>query len=98
MELNSKQRKLLTSLSNPLEPLVIVGQSGVTEGVEKKTAECLKHHELIKVKFNEFKEEKRELAVQLAKVCDAVLVRVIGNVAILYKQNPDVEKRVIKLK
>ena len=56
MELTSKQRKILTSLSNPLEPLVIVGQNGITEGLEQKTAQCLEHHELIKVKFNEFKE------------------------------------------
>ncbi|WP_296827073.1 YhbY family RNA-binding protein [Treponema sp.] len=98
MELNSKQRKVLTALSNPLEPLVIVGAGGVTEGLEKKTLECLEHHELIKVKFNEFKEEKLELSQKLADSCEAALVRVIGNVAILYKQNPDPEKRVIKLK
>lgn len=98
MELTSKQRKILTSLSNPLEPLVIVGQNGITEGLEQKTAQCLEHHELIKVKFNEFKDEKLELAKNLADSCEAVLVRVIGNIAILYKQNPDPEKRVIKLK
>ena len=33
MELNSKQRKLLEKAAQPLSPLVIVGQDGVTDGV-----------------------------------------------------------------
>ena len=34
---------------------------------------------------NEFKEEKHELTAELCKSCDAALVRIIGNVAVLYK-------------
>lgn len=93
MELTSKQRKMLEKAAHTLEPVVIVGQNGVTTSLEVKVAESLKAHELIKVRFNEFKEEKRELAEEIAQKTDATLVRIIGNVAILYKESEDSEKR-----
>ena len=93
MELTSKQRKMLEKAAHTLEPVVIVGQNGVTPSLEVKVAEALKAHELIKVRFNEFKEEKRELAEEIAQKTDATLVRIIGNVAILYKESEDSEKR-----
>ena len=97
MELTSRQRKQLTSLANPLNPLVIVGGAGVTESLEKMVLECLNAHELVKVKFNEYKDEKVELSNQIAEKCNAVLVRIIGNVAVFYKESDDEEKRHIKL-
>ena len=59
IELNSKQRKFLESEAHVLNPVVIVGSQGLSDGVVKKIADSLEVHELIKVKFNEFKEEKR---------------------------------------
>lgn len=93
MEINSKQRKLLEKYANTIEPVVIVGGAGVTEGVTEKVAQSLACHELIKVKFNEFKDEKRELTAGLVEACGATLVRVIGNVAILYKAADEAKNR-----
>ena len=97
IELSSRQRKALERLANPLEPNVIVGQNGITEGLEAKVAMELDAHELIKIKFNEFKDENRELAEAVSKNSGASLVRIIGNVAVLYKPQPDTEKRKIKI-
>ena len=77
IELSSKQRKILETYAQPLQSVVIVGQNGVTEAVEKMTDAALAAHELIKISFNEFKEEKRDLAASLSEACSAVLVRVI---------------------
>ncbi len=85
IEINSKQRKILEKHANQIEPVVIVGGNGVTNGVTEKVLMSLECHELIKVKFNEFKDEKHELTDRLCQACDANLVRIIGNVAILYK-------------
>lgn len=93
MELTSKQRKVLEKAAHGLEPLVIVGQNGVTPSLTQMVDGQLKAHELIKVKFNEFKEERLSLAGQLAQDCRAVLVRVIGNIAILYRESDEPEKR-----
>ena len=89
IELTSKQRKEFEKAAHDLQPVVIVGGAGVTDGVTKMVDESLKAHELIKIKFNEYKDEKIELTNQLCEACDATLIRVIGNVAILFRENPD---------
>ena len=61
IEITSKQRKVLEKAAHSLEPVVIVGQNGVTDSLTEKVAQSLEAHELIKVKFNDFKDDKREL-------------------------------------
>ena len=85
IEINSKQRKMLEKLAHDLQPIVIVGGAGVTDGVLEITKNSFASNELLKVKFNEYKDEKFELTNQICEYCDANLVRIIGNVAILYK-------------
>lgn len=93
IELNSKQRKILEKAAHSLEPVVIIGGAGLSEGVVQMTDSQLNAHELIKVCFNEFKDEKRELSETLAERCRAILVRIIGNRAILYRAAEESEKR-----
>lgn len=90
-ELSSKQRKILERYAHPLPAAVLIGGAGVTEAQTAHVAHCLADHELIKVKFNEFKDDRHALAEQLAAATDALLVRIIGNVAILYRpaEKPD---------
>ena len=54
-------------------------------------------HELIKIKFNEYKDEIRELTAELCEKCDATLVRIIGFTVILFREAEEEEKRKIKL-
>ena len=93
IELNSKQRKFLESEAHVLNPVVIVGSQGLSDGVVKKIADSLEVHELIKVKFNEFKDEKRSLTEKICSVTGSTLVRLIGNVAILFTQAENKEHR-----
>ena len=53
----------------------------------------LKHHELVKVKFDAFKEQKKQLAPQLAEKSRSHLVTRVGNVVVLYRPNPIEEKQ-----
>lgn len=94
MELNSKQRKILEKAAHDLQPVVIVGGAGLTEGVAQMIKNSIAAHELIKVKFNEYKDEKRELIEEVCNQFDITLVRIIGNIAILYRQaeKPDDRK------
>ena len=46
---------------------MFVGQKGLSPAVLESVREALDQHELIKVKFDEFKEQKKELAPQLAE-------------------------------
>jgi RNA-binding protein YhbY len=45
------------------------------------------------VKFDEFKEQKKELAPQLAEKSRGHLVTRIGNVVVLYRPKPVEEKK-----
>lgn len=95
--MTSSQRKTLTSAASGLNALVIVGQNGLTDGIVQKTAKVIDDHELIKVKFNEFKEDKKDLTKSLCAQIGAECVRIIGNTAILYKESsiPDKRKHLI---
>ena len=93
IELTSKQRKFLEKSAQPMSPLVLIGGAGVTEEQIKQIQAVIKIHELIKVKFNEFKDEKKELIEKLCNDCNASLVRIIGNIAIIYRENTEKKQK-----
>lgn len=97
-ELTSKTRKQLEKLAHDLNPVVIIGQNGVTDSLIRMVSDSLEAHELIKVKFNEYKDDKFEYSEDIAMRTNSTLVRIIGNIAIFYKENDDPEKRKIKIK
>jgi len=95
--LTSKLRARLAGLAAKLDPVVMLGRSGASEGVREALAAALESHELVKLRFGDFQGEKKELARDLAAATGSELVRVIGNVAVFWKRNPDPEKRKIAL-
>ena len=93
MEINAKQRKILEKNAQSLNALVQIGGAGLTENQISQISRLLEEHELIKIKFNEFKEEKKELSEQIAQKTDATFVRLIGNVLILYRPTTEIKNR-----
>ena len=77
----------------PLNPLVQIRGAGVTEEQVKQVSRLLSEHELIKIKFNDFKEEKRDLSAVLEQKTESTFVRLIGNVLILYRPAKEAENR-----
>jgi RNA-binding protein len=96
-KLKGSQRKYLRSQAHHLRPLVMIGAKGVTDQLIGSVDLALKDHELIKVKFGEFKEKKKEISAQIAQATKSEFIGLIGNIAILYRQNPKPEKRKIKI-
>lgn len=93
------QRKYLRGLAHNLKPLVFLGQKGLTEGLVASVNEALELHELIKLKFLDFKQksQKTELTGLITQRTGAELVGIIGNIAIFYRQQEDGDKRTIVL-
>ncbi|HXH38691.1 MAG TPA: ribosome assembly RNA-binding protein YhbY [Thermoanaerobaculia bacterium] len=95
MALTSKQRQFLKGLAHSLEPIVRVGRAGVAPSVIEETKRSLAAHELIKVRVeNDDSAQRRALAEELARACDADLAASIGKIAILYRpreEDPDIE-------
>ncbi|ADK81380.1 ribosome assembly RNA-binding protein YhbY [Sediminispirochaeta smaragdinae] len=97
MELSSKQRAYLRKLAHDLNPVVMVGKEGMNNNIVRATERALDEHELLKLRFVDHKQEKREMSRYLADECSAELISVIGNVAILFRQARDPDRRQIKL-
>ena len=98
-KLEGFQRKYMRGLAQGLKPVVFVGQKGLTPEVLSSAEKALERHELIKVKFNDFKEkvEKTEISGRIEKETGAQNVGMIGHTVVLYRQQADPEKRKISL-
>jgi RNA-binding protein len=97
MDLTNAQIAKLKGMAQRMDATLKVGRAGLSESFLQSVRETLAHRELIKVKFDEFKDQKKTLAPELAQKTDSRLVTLIGNVAVLYRQNPDPEKRRIEI-
>jgi RNA-binding protein len=95
--LKGSDRKKLRALAHDLNPVIHIGKQGVTETLLLEIDRALEIHELIKVKFVDFKDRKQELMEEVTKRTECQLAGSIGNIAILYRQNPDPEKRKVQL-
>ena len=93
MSLSNKQISKLKSLAQRLEPVVYVGKAGVTDELLAAAEPALNDHELIKVKFTAFKEEKESLAAEMAARTQSELVWIVGHVAVLYRAQADPARR-----
>ncbi|MDC7227425.1 MAG: YhbY family RNA-binding protein [Spirochaetales bacterium] len=97
MELKGFQRSYLAKLAHNIKPSVMLGAKGLTEALVNQTDEMLENNELIKVRFVDYKNSRDILSRQLAEATDAELIRVIGNIAILFRQARIPENRHIEL-
>ncbi len=98
-KLKGFQKRYLKGLAHSYKPVVTVGQKGAAETLIKAVDEALHTHELIKMKFVEFKKkaQKKEIVEIVTEKTGCEVVGMIGHVAILYRMNKDPEKRKIKI-
>lgn len=86
--LNNAQIRKLKAAAQHLEPMLKIGKAGLSEGFIHSVDMALSQHELVKIKFAEFKEQKKELAPQLAERTASHLVMRVGNVMVLHRPKP----------
>ncbi len=91
--LSSKQKKYLKSKAHPLKALVQIGKSGVTPQCIQSIETALRSHEMVKVKFIAFKEEKEQFLDEILEGSNSQFVSLIGHVLTLYKEHEEIEKR-----
>ena len=93
MTFTTAQIAKLKGLAQRLDSTLKIGKNGLSEGFLKSVRDALASRELIKVKFDDFKDQKKTLAPELAAKTESHLVTLIGNVAVLYRQHPEEAKR-----
>jgi len=93
------EKKYLRGLAHDLKPVVLIGKDGITDRIVRAADEGLSQHELIKIKFNDFKEknQKETLAGELVVRTGSAQIGMIGHTAILYRPQTDPAKRRIRL-
>ena len=90
--LNNSQIVKFKAAAQLLDPMLKVGKAGLSEGFIRSVDLALAQHELVKIKFAEFKEQKKELAPQLAEKTASHLVMRVGNVMVLHRPKPATEE------
>ncbi len=91
--LSIQERKRLRQIGHALNPVVMLGDKGLTESVVEELNRALNDHELIKVKVTgEDREARATTITEIANITGAEVVQTIGKIALLYKkaakQNP----------
>jgi RNA-binding protein len=86
--LSNAQTRELKARAQRLKATLKIGKEGLSPQFLAALDDVLKHHGLVKVKFDEFKEQKKELAPQLAERSGSHLVTRVGNVVVLYRPKP----------
>jgi RNA-binding protein len=96
MSLTQNQKKHLRKLGHALQPVVLIGQQGLTDAVVRETSLALEAHELLKVRARVGERELRgEILSTLAERTGSDLVQTIGNVGLFYKKNNKLTKILI---
>jgi RNA-binding protein len=94
--LSEKQRKHLRGLAHSRDPVVLIGQTGLSEGVTKELDTALAAHELVKVRARVGDREERDaIFEQLMKLTKSTLVQRIGNVGVFYRPHKDKPKIIL---
>ena len=89
--LTNAQLRKFKAAAQLMEPMLKVGKAGLSDGFVATVSHALDQHELVKIKFAEFKEQKKELAPLLAEKTGSHLVMRVGNVMVLHRPKPAAE-------
>ena len=90
MHLSERQRKYLRGLGHALNPVLLIGNAGLTPAVIAEAKRALNDHELIKIKFRGAEREARDVGLaELATSTESVMLQRIGHTALYYKRRND---------
>ncbi len=86
--MNPIQKKKLKAQAHSLNPVVMIGQAGLTEAVIKEINLALDTHELIKVKIRAERDDRKMISEQICSQTLSEQIQSIGQIAVLYRKNP----------
>ncbi len=88
------ERKKLRNQAHQLKPVVLIGQSGLTEAVVREIKLALENHELIKIKIRSSdRQVRKKISTEICSTTDAELIQTIGQIAIIYRKNMSISNK-----
>ena len=93
LKLTPAERSALRAEAHGLNPVVMIGESGLTESVMKEIASSLDAHGLIKVRvFGDDREARIAMYEQICSELDCAPVQHIGKLLVVYRPKKEVVK------
>lgn len=86
--MDAVKKKKLKSDAHHLNPVVMIGQAGLTTAVIAEIELALDAHELIKVKIRAERDERKDICTEICAATTAELIQAIGQIIIIYRHNP----------
>lgn len=87
--LTPAERRALKARAHQLDPVVMIGDSGLTSAVLHEIDLALNSHELIKIRaLGDDREARSALADAIAEALDASPVQQIGKMLVLFRPRP----------
>jgi len=97
--LASSDRKRLRAIAHHLDPILMIGDSGLSNGVIDECERALTDHELIKTKIHlDDRDSRRELGEQLCDAVQAEVVQRIGKTLVIYRENPQANPKLSNIR
>ena len=75
-------------MTHHINPVVMVGDKGLTANVLEEIGTALDHHELIKIKIRTDRDTRKAHVTEIAKSFKAEIIQQIGQVCCFYRRNP----------
>ena len=86
LKLNSEQRSQLRSLAHSLDPVVMIGDAGLTDAVLKEIDVSLNAHELIKIRvFGDDRQARLDMLESICSQMEAAPIQHIGKLLVIYR-------------
>lgn len=90
MTLSNKTQKSLKAKAHHLEPIILIGQKGITPNVLEEINIALEYHELIKIRVQQGDKLCREgFALEIAEKLNAHFIAHLGRVLIFYRKKKE---------
>lgn len=87
--LSAQERRALRAKAHHLDPVVLVGQHGLTPAVMHEIDVALRAHELIKIRvFNDDRGGREKMLAQICDELDAAPVQHLGKLLVVWRPAP----------
>ena len=88
-DISNRELRALKARAQLLKPMLKMGKDGLSPAFLKELDTMLTHHDLVKVKFDEFKDQRKELGPQMAAGVSARIIMAVGHVVVLFRRKPE---------
>jgi len=94
LQLSASERSALKARAHALDPVVLVGDAGLSPAVIQEIDRSLTAHELIKIRVSgDDRDARGEILRQICEALGASPVQQIGKILVIYRPKPEDQQK-----